>query len=85
MYGLEILCHKTDSKPSTEGKLYWVEVQNIVLGIGPQFFEPIKDDVPTDLKNAWETFDIENNDAEMDEPPLNVHGASALPPIDMAD
>lgn len=45
MYGLEMINHRTDSRPSTLAKLDEVDAQyplndyaNMVLGIRPQFF-----------------------------------------------
>lgn len=93
MYRLEMLHHRHSDRPSTEDKLYQVEVQyplndyaNIVSSIGPGFIEPIKDDMPTDLNNARETSDVEDEEeVKLDKPPLNVYGAPALLPIDMED
>lgn len=57
---------------------------NVVLGIGLRFFEPVKDDVLTNLEYARETSDVDEDD-ELNEPPLNVHGAPTLPLVDMED
>lgn len=92
MYGLEMLCHKTDGRPSTKAELTQVDVQypwndhgNAVLNIGPHFFEPVEDDMPTNLENARETSDVDEDEIEMDELPLNVQGPPTPPLTAMED
>lgn len=58
MFGLEMLRHRTRGRPSTQQKIDEVEARyplnahvNAVLGIDPQFMEPIEDDIPTDPKD----------------------------------
>lgn len=92
MYGLEILIHRTEGRPSTEAKLRQAKVQyslndhvNVVLGIGPHFFEPVKDYVTTDPKHTRETSDLDEDDDPAEEPPLHIHGAPTFPPANMEE
>lgn len=57
---------------------------NKLLAIGPQFFEPVEDDIPTDPKYVKETSNVDE-DEDLDEPPLNMQGVAILPSIDIED
>ncbi|KAG5620162.1 hypothetical protein H5410_005380 [Solanum commersonii] len=58
MYGLEMLRHKTGGRPSTDLEIGEVHRRYLLsdhakalLGIGPEFQEPIVNDIPTDKEN----------------------------------
>lgn len=79
MYGLEMLRHRTGGKPFTQEKIDKVKslyplnaYVDVVLEIDPQFFEPVENDVPIDPKNAREASNIDDNEIELDEPPVSV-------------
>lgn len=75
MYGLKMLHHKTGGRPSTQEELDEVEAHyllnayaNAVLGIDPQFFELMEDDVSIDPKNAREASDVDEDEIEEEHP-----------------
>lgn len=79
MYRLEMLHHQIGGRPSTLVELDEVEARvplsdnsNVILGIGPQFFEPVENDVPMDPKDAQVASEMDKDEFNLDELPLNV-------------
>ncbi|KAG5619932.1 hypothetical protein H5410_005150 [Solanum commersonii] len=76
IYGLEMLCHKNGCRVSTEEQLSDIEQRyplnehaKAVLGLGPEFLEPIWDDVPTD-EDKMRTISVIESDFEEEEAEL---------------
>lgn len=40
------------------------EHANAMLGLGPEYFEPVWDDIPTDENKRWISSDSESNSAD---------------------
>lgn len=49
-----------------------------MLGINPHFFEPMED-LPTDMDDAEKASDVDEDEIELDELPVNVGGKPILP------
>lgn len=86
IYELEMLCYKIGSITSTRLELDEVEARyllnvhaNAVLAIDPLLFEPVEDDVPTELEDVRDASNVDEDEIEIDEPPINVGGEPILP------
>ncbi|KAG5631731.1 hypothetical protein H5410_003448 [Solanum commersonii] len=74
MYGLEMLCHQNGCLASTDMQLGEVEScyplndhDMALLGIGPEFREPVDNDIPIDEERLRTSLDMESNsDEEVD-------------------
>uniref|UniRef100_M1DJM6 Uncharacterized protein n=1 Tax=Solanum tuberosum TaxID=4113 RepID=M1DJM6_SOLTU len=74
MYGLEMLFHQNGWQASTDMHLGEVERHyplnghaKALLGIGPEFREPVNNDIPTDEENVLTSSDVESDsDEEVD-------------------
>uniref|UniRef100_M1DXG9 Putative plant transposon protein domain-containing protein n=1 Tax=Solanum tuberosum TaxID=4113 RepID=M1DXG9_SOLTU len=74
IYGLGMLRHKTGGRPSTDLEIGEVNRRYLLndhaktlLGIGPEFWEPTKNDIPNDEENLRTSSDVEyNSDEEID-------------------
>ncbi|KAH0669439.1 hypothetical protein KY285_025463 [Solanum tuberosum] len=75
MYGLEMLRHQNDCHDSTDMQLDEVERRyplndhaRALLGIGPEFWEPIENDIPTDEENMHTVSNVDSDSEEEIDP-----------------
>ncbi|KAG5632343.1 hypothetical protein H5410_004060 [Solanum commersonii] len=68
IYGLEMLCHQNGCRASTEEQLGQVEMSyplnvhaKALLGINPEFHEPVDDDIPTDGDKLRSDSNVDSN------------------------
>lgn len=69
MYGLQMLTLRTSGRPTTEEEFKYIERRyplndhtRSVLGIGPQVFEPLDNDIPMDVEHQRASSDVESED-----------------------
>lgn len=55
------------------------------MSIAPQCFEPVEDDVTTDLKFSREISDLDNDDDLVEELSLHILIELCIPPLDMEE
>jgi hypothetical protein len=89
MFGLEMLRHRTGGRPSTDEELREVERRYplnehamAVLGLGPDFYEPTYDDVPTDEDKRRTGSDVESDLEATYFDPLSVEDPNAAGDMD---
>ncbi|KAG5630183.1 hypothetical protein H5410_001900 [Solanum commersonii] len=75
MYGLEMLCHQNGGRVSTDLRLGEVERRyhlndhaKALLGIGPEFCEPIDNDILTNEERLWTSSDVDSDSEEEIDP-----------------
>ncbi|KAG5581295.1 hypothetical protein H5410_051922 [Solanum commersonii] len=88
MYGLEMLRHQNGYHDSTDMQLGEVERRyplndhaRALLGIGPEFWEPIENDIPTNEENMRTSSDVDSDSKEKIDPAQvdgKVNGGNAM-------